>query len=369
MVLLDVDDLILACSPTDAEQFKKDIEVRFELGKYEKDRSSFCGRRLACTPECIEVDMEKYIVEEEDMKRLQSADQRCGIASMLAARLKDCTTQDVITANKAVQYLKSTKDVKLKLWRIPWNRLHLVTHSDAGGVLTKEVGVWHEGSGPTDSTQGAWLIFATDGLPKTEELVRLSPLMWKSSKLKRKVPSTLAGEALALSEAVASVEWSQMMLRDVKSNNLLGDLNWERSCGPFAMTMSPQCALADRLPQGHTIDAKAVFDALQREAAGSKADRRAAVDLSLIHAVVERTNAVIRWVPHSMMLADPLTKLDVGGHHALTEALRTGHYRFIEMSAELTRRSENPALKARTQVRTKGHGTVHEVEEEKVGEA
>eukprot|EP00971_Amphidinium_carterae_P250947 4981633-Amphidinium_carterae.1 len=52
------------------------------------------------------------------------------------------------------------------------------------------------------------------------------------------------------------------MLKDVKSNNLADDFNWERSCGPFALTMSPQCALADRVPQGHTIDAKAVFDAL-----------------------------------------------------------------------------------------------------------
>eukprot|EP00971_Amphidinium_carterae_P351931 6492342-Amphidinium_carterae.1 len=323
MVLLDVDDLIMASTPEEAARFKRDIEGRFELGKYERDKSSFCGRRISCTAEWIEVDMEKYIVEdlatidlsrsqrkqkedrleEDDMKQLRSLIYKlnwigretrpevCGIASMLAARLKDCTVQDVITANKAVQYLKGSKGVTLKLWRIPWDRLHLVTYSDAGGVLTKDVGVWSEGTGPTDATQGAWLIFACDGLPKTEELVKLSPLMWKSSKLKRKVPSTLAGEALALSEAVASVEWCQMMLRDVKSNNLDGDFQWEKSCGPFALTMSPQCALADRVPQGHTIDAKAVFDALQREAAGCKADRRAAVDLSLIHSVVERTKA------------------------------------------------------------------------------
>eukprot|EP00971_Amphidinium_carterae_P100145 1980390-Amphidinium_carterae.2 len=127
----------------------------------------------------------------------------CGIASMLAARLKDCTVQDVITANKAVQYLKSTKEVTLKLWRIPWNRLHLVTYSDAGGVLTKEAGTWHEGSGPTDSTHRELGLYS---LAMDCRRQRLSPLMWKSSKLKRKVPSTLAGEALALSEAVASVE-------------------------------------------------------------------------------------------------------------------------------------------------------------------
>eukprot|EP00971_Amphidinium_carterae_P250948 4981633-Amphidinium_carterae.2 len=56
-----------------------------------------------------------------------------------------------------------------------------------------------------------------------------------------------------------------------------------------------------------------------------------------------------------MMLADPLTKLDVGGHHALTEALRSGRYRFIEMDAELTRRSENPALKANANQKRSGN--------------
>eukprot|EP00971_Amphidinium_carterae_P100144 1980390-Amphidinium_carterae.1 len=64
MVLLDVDDLIMASAPGEAAQFKRDIEERFELGKYEKDRSSFCGRRISCTDEWIEVDMEKYIVED-----------------------------------------------------------------------------------------------------------------------------------------------------------------------------------------------------------------------------------------------------------------------------------------------------------------
>eukprot|EP00971_Amphidinium_carterae_P338936 6476494-Amphidinium_carterae.2 len=252
LVLLDVDDLIMGSSEEHAAEFRKEVEERFVLGKYERDSSTFCGRRIVCGPECIEVDMEKYLVEDlqtipvsraqrkckdqllsdSEMRELRSLVYKlnwvgrearpevCGIASMLAARLKVCTIQDIITANKAVQYLQETKEVKLRVWRIPWERLHLVSFSDAGGVLTKEVGVWREETGPMDATQGAWLIFACDGLPKSEELVKVSPLMWKSSKLKRKVPSTLAGEALALGEAVASVEWCQMMMRDARFNNL-----------------------------------------------------------------------------------------------------------------------------------------------------
>eukprot|EP00971_Amphidinium_carterae_P176853 3506871-Amphidinium_carterae.1 len=293
MVLLDVDDLIMATNKSDAEKFKVDIERKFKLGKYEESNSSFCGRRIRCYSDHLALDMEKYIyiyiVEDLQvipLSRVQKRDKE--------ARLDENLMKELRSLIYKLNWIG--REARPEVWGIPWERLHLVTFSDAGGVMTKDVGKWHEDSGPTDATQGAWLVFACDGLPKDEREVRLSPLMWKSAKLKRKVPSTLAGEALALGEAVSSVEWCQMMFRDIKKNDLSSDFGWDRSCGPFAVAMSPDSAMAGRLPQGHTIHAKSVFDALQREAAGCKADRRAAVDLALIHGVMERTGAIIKWV-------------------------------------------------------------------------
>ena len=46
--------------------------------------------------------------------------------------------------------------------------------------------------------------------------------------------------------------------------------------------MLQEAELVIRVPQTHTIDAKAVFNVLKKEAAGSKQDRRAALDLAII---------------------------------------------------------------------------------------
>ena len=51
---------------------------------------------------------------------------------------------------------------------------------------------------------------------REDAMVRqMAPLMWRSGMLKRKVPSTLAEETLALGEAVASAEWLQVFLSDM----------------------------------------------------------------------------------------------------------------------------------------------------------
>eukprot|EP00959_Pyramimonas_sp_CCMP1952_P273291 5712289-Pyramimonas_sp.AAC.1 len=56
---------------------------------------------------------------------------------------------------------------------------------------------------PEDPTQGAWMALAADKSALANRSVKASILGWRSSKLRRKVPSTLAGETQALSSAVA----------------------------------------------------------------------------------------------------------------------------------------------------------------------
>ena len=46
MILLDVDDLILACLKCDQQEIKSIIEKHFKLGKYEIEDSEFCGKRI-----------------------------------------------------------------------------------------------------------------------------------------------------------------------------------------------------------------------------------------------------------------------------------------------------------------------------------
>ena len=85
------------------------------------------------------------------------------------------------------------------------------------------------------------------------------------------------------------------------------------------------CILSKRLPHDHSIDAKSVFDALIKECAGNRQDRRTAVDLAIVRETLKAHGSHIRWIPHPLMLADSMTKADrSAGNDALRHLLRTG---------------------------------------------
>eukprot|EP00972_Heterocapsa_arctica_P013268 1949305-Heterocapsa_arctica.AAC.1 len=54
---------------------------------------------------------------------------------------------------------------------------------------------------------------------------RVSPVSWRSTRVKRVVSSTLAGETLALSACLAEMEWLQMLFRDVFFHDI-DPLSW-----------------------------------------------------------------------------------------------------------------------------------------------
>eukprot|EP00969_Alexandrium_andersonii_P323256 14282858-Alexandrium_andersonii.AAC.1 len=86
--------------------------------------------------------------------------------------------------------------------------------SDVGGVGTSDGAISRDGM-LSDGAQGAYVVLGMQGgfQPGQRSLATL--LAWRSAKLKRRVPSTLAGEALALSLAVALTEHLQILWRDV----------------------------------------------------------------------------------------------------------------------------------------------------------
>jgi len=79
--------------------------------------------------------------------------------------------------------------------------------SDAGGVDGK----------PGDPSQ---LILASDRMPSASTKTKVSILSWRSAKLKGRVTSTLASEALAFSQALGELEWIQVMFRDIVFNDI-----------------------------------------------------------------------------------------------------------------------------------------------------
>ena len=76
------------------------------------------------------------------------------------------------------------------------------------------------------------------------------------------------------------------------------------------MVLRSNCTLSKRLPHDHSIDAKSIFDALIKECARSRQDRRTAVDLAIVREALKAQGSHIRWIPHPLMPADFMTKAD-----------------------------------------------------------
>ena len=58
-----------------------------------------------------------------------------------------------------------------------------------------------------------------------------------------------------------------------------------------------------------------------KECAGSRQDRRIAVDLAIVRVTLKGQGSHIRWIPHPLMPADSMTKVDPStGNDALTLA-------------------------------------------------
>ena len=153
---------------------------------------------------------------------------------------------------------------------------------------------------------------------------KASTLMWRSARCKRAVNSTLAGETIAMSAALADAEWAQIMIQDVLDQTVTVR-NTTGGTLPFQVVLRSNCTLSKRLPHDHSIDAKSVFDALIKECAGNRQDRRTTVDLAIVRETLKAQGSHIRWIPHPLMPADSMTKADPSaGNDALRHSLRTG---------------------------------------------
>ena len=121
-----------------------------------------------------------------------------------------------------------------------------------------------------------------------------------------------------MSAALADAEWAQIMIQDILDQTVIvrdktgGNL-------PFQVVLRSNCTLSKRLPHDHSIDAKSVSDALIKECAGNRQDRRTAVDLAIVRETLKAQGSHIRWIPHPLMPADSMTK---AGPSAGNDALR-----------------------------------------------
>ena len=114
-----------------------------------------------------------------------------------------------------------------------------------------------------------------------------------------------------------------------------------------------------RLPKVLSIgDAKSLYDHLLAETSGGANDRRTAIDIQ-IRSSMDAQDATVRWVDHSGMYADAMTKGN-GNIPLLQKLMRTGRICITEEAAILEKhkmnaKSRNSSSKTRVDPATQGN--------------
>ena len=381
-VLIEVDDLNIAADPEYLPVLKDALLKSFVFGKWEEIEADFAGRHVCVSPNKVTIHQEKYILEKlspvplirgrlsqrdaplssEEFEAFrsmlykvnwvahQTRPEASGVVSILASRLKNATVHDVACLNKLIAHLRNTASQPLVLHKFHPEKMTLIAASDAGGVDGKPL------SGDPyelqDTIQGAWIIMAAEKVPSASSKTKVSILSWRSAKLKRRVSSTLASEALSFSQALGELEWIQIMIRDVVHGDV-SRCNWSDSLLPYVAVLKEDCQLRsklqDSLEQCAITDAKSLFDSLKKENPSSRQDRRTAIEIAIIIEAMRSSRSVLRWTPHPRMVADSLTKDDITkGNGALEDLFKTSTLALWDEFDELARRKSDPKSRNRS---------------------
>ena len=254
------------------------------------------------------------------------------LASLGMGSLNHSTVQDLCDANVAVERLKAEPFLGIKLPHIPLHQVRWATVQDASWANAAE-----------DHSQGAFLVGATspglwDNLPSPFAL-----LSHKSHGLKRKCSSTLAAETQIMSEALAEVEWIRGLFEEL-TNPKFSIVEWSARSRNRGLLVAARSSDAEaRFPKVLSIgDAKSLYDHLRTETSGGANDRRTAIDIQIIRASMDAQGAKVRWVDHSGMYADAMTKKN-GNVPLLQMLLRTGRICITEESITLEKHKSNPS--------------------------
>ena len=192
------------------------------------------------------------------------------------------------------------------------------------------------------------MVLASSMLPAHDRKIPISVLSWRSSKLKRRVSSTMASETMALSQGLGEIEWLQVLFRDL----VYGDVqtqDWRRSLSPFMIFLPEECQLRARQEQCTVTDAKSLYDALYKLCPASRQDRRTALELAIIVDLISKTGSHVRWTPHTRMPVDNLTKADISkGNGALLHLLKQASLRIEKEETELYKRQHEAVARSRT---------------------
>ena len=221
----------------------------------------------------------------------------------------------LLLANKVLREAQETSEVKICFRDMPAAHVTHVAFGDASFASPKQLASFH-GS----------LVFATTPALLENQEAPLSPLTWSSKKIARVVRSTLSAEAYSLSKTVDQLGWLRLLWGVLH----VSDFDWKEPATAFA-----------RMPQAALItDCKSLYDLVTRLAIPACEEYRTTLEVLLIKDRC-REHVACRWIPTSLQLADPLTK--VMDSSLLQQVLARGRFRIFDEDFSLTKNAHRKA--------------------------
>ncbi|CAK0866772.1 unnamed protein product [Prorocentrum cordatum] len=229
------------------------------------------------------------------------------VESQARAHDSDLKVQDLLDFNKLVSDAK-TDHVDITFQKLEMDVIVVAVGDSSHGNVGKT---------KTASQAGLAILLAdnTDDRFLRGQPVKVTPMLWRSHRIKRVVRSTLAAETMAALEAVESGDMLRQHL--VELHHGLG----------YQTHMDD----AKAIKMMEVTDCKSLYDLLQKRGT-VPSDKRLLIDIESLRNDIEFNNVVSKWVNVNtkQMLADCLTKQDFRAGDYMRYVLWTDEYRLTE---------------------------------------
>eukprot|EP00971_Amphidinium_carterae_P344931 6485618-Amphidinium_carterae.1 len=277
-----------------------------------------------------------------------------GTAAILARRVPSATVSDWVELQRAVKHLQETADIGIRFYPIPVSQMRVAVFIDGAPSTASDL---HPQSGHICAV-------TTDDLDRGN-ITPINMVSWRSGKIDRVCASSLSSEAYSMVGGIASCELVFQLLSEMTNSDFSPCWSRERlmmwhqgvqrdSKGVVML----RAAGSEQLRQNLAItDAKSLYDALQGQARGK--EPRIAIATAEAKQGMALLNLKPRWLPHNLMLSDPLTKV-LGKCNAvpLLKCMRTGVFQLSPEQEHLDSRREEKSSRGHA-LRRKGHVDEH----------
>ena len=184
--------------------------------------------------------------------------------------------------NKAIQELKNTSSVRLRVLPIPLEEGIWMVFTDAS-----------VGNLEGDKSQGGFLLAFADKVIMNGGVGRLRINSWKSHRLRRAVKSSLGSEALAMDDDLAELEWTKALFCEVAvPNTCVNDGSRYGDDETIAVVR-----VRDEDSGAAVTDARALYDLFHRRSGAAGLCRRAQLDVAVMSKSAELLKTSVRWLP------------------------------------------------------------------------